>query len=283
MALVTSACASQARRSNAPASAGPTSSAAEAEATGSAAPSKSMPTAEQVKAALTPPPEAASASTSTAVPAAAAGPEAASHDSVHETAMGVEPSKALRWLENGNKRFVKGWFRKDGQSRKDVARLANGQQPHAIVISCSDSRVPPEAVFDQKLGEIFVVRTAGEALDDNVIGSVEYAVEHLGTRLIVVLGHTSCGAVKAAIQTLNGGDAGSPALNQLVGDIHPRIRASFGHEPDKEFSAQSLANAKGVVGDLAKRSEILRRAVESGRVTIKSALYDLGSGEVKFE
>ena len=118
----------------------------------------------------------------------------------------VAPDTALKWLMNGNNRFVKTQLRmKEGQKPADIKRLSSGQQPHAIVLSCSDSRVPPELVFDQKLGEIFVVRTAGEALGDNAVGSIEYAVEHLGSRLIVVMGHTSCGAVKAAHATLQKG------------------------------------------------------------------------------
>lgn len=195
---------------------------------------------------------------------------------------GVEPSKSLGWLKNGNKRFMKGHLRKDGQSRKDIDRVAKGQSPHAIVLSCSDSRVPPEVVFDQKLGEIFVVRTAGEALDNMAIGSIEYAVEHLGARLILVMGHSSCGAVNAAIKTLNGGDAGSPALNAMVADIQPRVRDLAANASPDGF-AQSFANAKGVAGDLVKRSAILQKAVESGKVTITSSLYNLDSGEVVFE
>jgi hypothetical protein len=106
---------------------------------------------------------------------------------------GVEAKTSFRWLQNGNKRFVTESLRKDGQSKKDRIRLVSGQKPHAIVLSCSDSRVPPEVLFDQKLGEIFVVRTAGEALDNTAIASIEYALEHLGSHLLVVMAHESCG------------------------------------------------------------------------------------------
>lgn len=109
----------------------------------------------------------------------------------HEAPAGVEPMQAMKWLQNGNKRYLKGFLRKDGQTKSDIQRLNSGQKPHTIIISCSDSRVPPEIVFDQRLGEIFVIRTAGETLGANALGSIEYAVEHLGTRLILVLGHTS--------------------------------------------------------------------------------------------
>ncbi|MGZ3798075.1 MAG: carbonic anhydrase, partial [Pseudobdellovibrionaceae bacterium] len=132
----------------------------------------------------------------------------------HEKAdTGVNAKTALAWLKNGNTRYLKGTLRKDGQSNKDRERLVTGQKPHTIILSCSDSRVPPEVLFDQKLGEIFVIRTAGEALDNAAIASVEYALEHLGSHLLVVMGHESCGAVKAAFSTLKGEDAGSPALD----------------------------------------------------------------------
>ena len=126
--------------------------------------------------------------------------------------------------KQGNKRFLKGNVRKDGIDSATIKKLSEGQKPHAIVLSCSDSRVPPEIIFDQKLGEVFVVRTAGQSLDSMAIASIEYAVAHLGSNLILVMGHESCGAVKAALSTLNGGDAGSPSLNKLVGDLHPRLK-----------------------------------------------------------
>ncbi|MBX2989376.1 MAG: hypothetical protein KF802_15925 [Bdellovibrionaceae bacterium] len=206
---------------------------------------------------------------------------AASHSS-HAPAVSVDPEQSLKWLKNGNRRFLKGFLRKDGQSHRDVARLSTGQQPHAIVLSCSDSRVPPEIVFDQKLGEIFTVRTAGEALNDNAVGSIEYAVEHLGARLIIVMGHTSCGAVKAALGTLDGKDAGSPALNGLVRDLHPHLQSFKGKTPSKDVEAESLANVNGVTADLLVRSEILRSRWKKGELKFQSALYHLDSGVVDF-
>lgn len=140
-------------------------------------------------------------------------------------------TQALGWLKNGNIRFTKGRTRKDGQGTADIKRLSQGQRPHTVVLSCSDSRVPPEVVFDQRLGEIFTVRVAGQVLSSSTIGSIEYAVEHLGSNLILVMGHSSCGAVKAAHGTLQGGDAGSPALNLLVKNIHPRISSYSGKAP----------------------------------------------------
>lgn len=194
-----------------------------------------------------------------------------------------EAEKALQWLQNGNKRYLKKANRSDGKSQADRDRLTKEQKPYAIVLSCSDSRVPPETVFDQALGEIFVVRTAGESLDSAVIASLEYAVEHLGPRLLVVMGHTSCGAVSAAIGANEGSSAGSPALDLLVADIRPRLpnRGPAG-TPSESLEIESSANAQGVAADLMKRSSIIRARVEKGDLVIKPALYHLDTGTVKF-
>lgn len=201
----------------------------------------------------------------------------------HAAVAGVEPEQALGWLKNGNKRFLTNRLRRDGQSKADILKLANGQHPHTMVLSCSDSRVPPEVVFDQRLGELFVVRTAGEALDANAIGSLEYAIEHLGARNLLVMGHTSCGAVKAALDTLKGGDAGSPSLNKLVADLHPRLSEFKGKEKSKNVEMETWANAKGVAKDLLKRSPILSKAVQEGKVKISTSVYYLENGHVQFE
>jgi len=195
----------------------------------------------------------------------------------------ITAATSLQWLINGNTRFQKHQLRHDGDTHKDVVRLSSGQHPHAIILSCSDSRVPPEVLFDQKLGEVFVVRTAGEALGDNAIGSIEYAVEHLGSQLLVVMGHTACGAVKAAHGTLSGGSAGSPALDSLVKDIHPRIAAFKDKKPSENFEKESWANTEGVSRDLLLRSKILREKVEKGELTIVPSLYDLHTGHVEFK
>lgn len=194
----------------------------------------------------------------------------------------VPADKAYGWLKNGNTRFVKGRTRADGISAKDRARLAQGQRPHSIILSCSDSRVPPEVVFDQKLGEIFVVRTAGEALDNNVIGSIEYAIEHLGSNLLVVMGHESCGAVKAALASLKGGSFGSPALDGLVADIKPRVQQYANSTPTQGVLEESWSNVDGVTKDLLERSAILRDAVSSGEVKVIKAMYHLESGNVEW-
>lgn len=194
------------------------------------------------------------------------------------------PLGALSSLKVGNERFISGKVRTDGQSLKDIQRLSTGQAPEAIVLSCSDSRVPPEIVFDQKLGEMFTVRSAGEALSSQAIASIEFAIAKLGSKLIVVMGHTSCGAVKAAVDTLGGASAGSENLDQLVKDIKPRLRSeTAGKIRSQDLAEESLANAKGVARDLMVRSKIISAAVNSGKVKIAVALYNLSDGRVTFE
>ncbi len=196
----------------------------------------------------------------------------------------ADGASAFDELKKGNKRFISGKVRTDGQAHADITRLSTGQSPRAIVLSCSDSRVPPEAVFDQKLGELFTVRSAGETLSPESIASIEFAIEKLQSHLIVVLGHTNCGAVKAAIETVNGKSAGSPNLDKLVHDIQPHLKSPVSAQgPSKDLKEESWANAKGISKDLLKRSEIISKAVESGRVVIKVGLYNLADGTVEFE
>lgn len=204
-------------------------------------------------------------------------------DSHHERKVGeVSSLNALKKLKEGNDRFYNVKVRTDGISPTQRDKLSKGQQPYAIILSCSDSRVPPEIIFDQKLGEIFVIRVAGESLDSSVIGSIEYAVAHLGSNLIVVMGHDSCGAVKAALDTLKGGDAGSSALNKLVADIHPRLERFKNLSRTDDVVVESWVNVEGVAKDLLERSKIVHEAVESGTLKIERALYHLASGKVEW-
>jgi carbonic anhydrase len=212
-------------------------------------------------------------------PAPAIQPPTTINKTAHD---GTDPDKALLWLKNGNIRFRKGSLRKDGQAAADREKLSTGQKPHTIILSCSDSRVPPEIVFDQKLGEIFVVRTAGESVDSSVLASLEYAVEHLGTRLILVLAHESCGAVMAAIDTPVGKSAGSPHIDKMIAEIQSRLKMFSAQPKSKNIHSESIANAKGVALDLLKRSEILRHASESGEIKVQTAIYHLDNGTVDF-
>jgi len=205
-------------------------------------------------------------------------------EAAHEVRLKGElsPEKSLLILKGGNKRYISAHTLQSGISLKDRQKLVAGQKPYAIVLSCSDSRVPPEIVFDQKLGQIFVVRTAGQSLDYAAIASIEYALEHLGSNLIVVMGHESCGAVKAALATLKGGDAGSPWLNKLVADLHPHLKRFSALSQTDGVIVESWANVEGVAKDLLERSEIVSKLVKTGEVKIQNALYHLGSGEVEW-
>ncbi|NUM58249.1 MAG: hypothetical protein HUU56_06440 [Bdellovibrionaceae bacterium] len=205
-----------------------------------------------------------------------------SHHASSDKSDSVPAEKALGWLKNGNTRFMKGYFRKDGASKKDIERLSSGQKPHSIILSCSDSRVPPEVLFDQKLGEIFVVRTAGQSLDSASLASIEYAVEHLGSQLLVVMGHSSCGAVKAAFGAAPGTDIGSPHLNALVADIQPRIASKMKAKPSESYVAEGWDNTMGAVTELMEKSKIVREAVKNNHLRIESALYHLNSGAVEW-
>lgn len=178
-------------------------------------------------------------------------------------------------LKDGNKRFVADKL--DGKlqdsSRRDS--LTSGQQPYAIILSCADSRVVPELAFDAGLGELFVIRVAGNIANNSSIASIEYAVAHLGSAVIVVLGHQSCGAVTAAI---GGGDNGHN-LNHLLSHITPAIAASAEGASVNDVVKK---NAEMTAEELKSRSAIIRDAANSGKVSIVPAYYNLDSGKVDF-
>lgn len=191
---------------------------------------------------------------------------------------GITPDEALKKLMDGNARFMKD--DKEYINWGDVRRkeLAKGQNPFAVILSCSDSRVPPEHVFDQELGDIFVVRVAGNVADPIELGSVEYAAEHLNVPLVMVMGHRSCGAVKATVA------GGKPEGNiaAIVKKITPAVNSAKKRAKDKEavLDAAIEDNAKLTAKTLTEKSEILKHLVESGKVKIVSAVYDLHTGKV---
>ena len=178
-------------------------------------------------------------------------------------------------LQEGNDRFVADKL--DGKLQDSARRtnLTGGQEPYAIVLSCADSRVVPELAFDTGLGELFVVRVAGNVANSSSVASIEYAVAHCGSQVIVVLGHQSCGAVTAAI---NGGDNGYN-LNHLLAHITPAINASDANATIEDVVRMNAAlNAK----ELVDRSKIIGDAVRKGDVQILPAYYNLDSGKVEF-
>ncbi|MEM6966502.1 MAG: carbonic anhydrase [Bacteroidota bacterium] len=181
---------------------------------------------------------------------------------------------ALARLKAGNKNFVADKLNGELQDSTRRGDLTGGQRPYAIILSCADSRVIPELTFDTGLGEIFVIRVAGNIANTSSTASIEYAVAHLGVNLIVVLGHESCGAVTAAIA---GGDNGYN-LNHLLSHITPAISASR----KKDVTSVVKKNAKMTCNDLTARSAIITKAVEKGGLKIVPAYYNLGSGKVNF-
>ena len=183
--------------------------------------------------------------------------------------------EVIQRLKDGNARFVTDQLNgnlQDGQ-RRDA--LVGGQAPFAIILSCADSRVVPELAFDTGLGELFTVRVAGNVANSSSIGSIEYAVAHCGTKVIVVLGHQSCGAVTAAG---NGGDNGYN-INHLLSHITPAIAAAGA---DASLTDVVKKNAEMTVSSLIERSGIIKAAVASNEVEIVPAYYNLDSGKVDF-
>lgn len=189
----------------------------------------------------------------------------------------VTADVARQKLLDGNKHFVEAKLLHPDQSAERRTEVAKGQHPFAAVVSCSDSRVPPEIIFDQGVGDLFVVRLAGNILDDAAIGSLEYAVEHLGVSAIVVLGHERCGAVEA---TLKGGEAPGH-IGSLTHAIQPAVEKTKGLPGDALDNAVRANVANGV--ELLKESApILKEAVEKHHLTVIGARYDLDDGAVTF-
>lgn len=190
-------------------------------------------------------------------------------------------SEAIQLLKSGNKRFTSGQIAtKDISNDRRQELVTKGQKPFATVITCSDSRVPPELLFDQALGDLFVVRTAGNILDPIALGSVEYGVEHLLTPLVVVMGHEKCGAVQA---TVDGGEAPG-SIGAIVAKIKPSLEKAkaAGASGNELYEKTADENIKSTIADL-KRSPIIKHFLEDDKVIVIGAKYHLGSGEVVFD
>ncbi len=190
------------------------------------------------------------------------------------TTPSVGPDEALSRLKAGNHRFANSKVSAGKPVAARRAETAQAQHPFAVVVACADSRSAPEIIFDQTIGDLFVIRTAGNLVDDYALGSIEYAVSHLGTRLIVVLGHARCGAVKAAL----GGDSAPGHINSLVRDIQPAVTAAKGKEGD------ALTNA--VHANDADVAEKIRKQAQLGdlasQVRVVEGYYDLDTGKVEW-
>jgi len=192
------------------------------------------------------------------------------------------PAQVWREMARGNERFVAGT---PAHPRQDVERrteVAAGQTPHAALFGCSDSRLAAEIIFDKGLGDLFVVRNAGQVISDSVIGSLEYAVAVLDVPLIVVLGHDECGAVRAAIDSEKPDAAPLPPhIAQLIAPIRPavkRVHVEDGEEPDiLEVGREHL---RDTVAELVERSELIGAAIAEGTLAVVGANYRLREGHV---
>jgi carbonic anhydrase len=188
---------------------------------------------------------------------------------------GLPADQAIARLLEGNRRFVRNKEQHPDEGLARRKELEGGQHPFAVILSCADSRVPPELVFDQGLGDLFVIRVAGNIAADDELGSIEYAVEHLHTKLVLVLGHEKCGAVTAAVQ---GGDA--PAhLKPLLSAIQPSVEETKDLPGDKVHNCV-LANARRVARQVRESEPVLREAVQKEGVRVVAADYALDSGVV---
>lgn len=195
---------------------------------------------------------------------------------------GPPADEVLQLLLEGNQRFVKGEAAGPRRRPDDFRPLAEGQHPMAVIVGCADSRVSPELLFDQGIGDLFVVRVAGNVVSGAgppVKGSIEYGVAELGVSLVMVLGHTKCGAVKAAIQHMNDRDPLPGALGLLVNSIRPAVAKTKGMPGDPLDNA-IRANVGIGVEQLRSLQPIVAPAVKRGRVKVVGAVYDLRTGGV---
>lgn len=195
-----------------------------------------------------------------------------------------DPDAVLAKLIEGNKRFAAGKTSLLSRRRpEDFAKLAEGQAPHAVIVACSDSRVAPELIFDQGIGDLFVVRVAGNVVNGagaTMKGSVEFAVAELGARLIMVLGHTQCGAVKAAVAHIDANDTLPGAIRDLVDLVRPAAAAVRGKPGDKVENAIK-ANVRQGVERLKGLDPILSKHVAEAKIKVVGGVYDLRTGLIE--
>ena len=189
----------------------------------------------------------------------------------------MRPADALAALVSGNRRFVNG-RPEHGHEVAAAAAASGGQQPHAVVLGCIDSRVPLEAIFDQTFGSICVVRSGGHAVDRAVLGSVGFAVEALGVPLVMVLGHVRCGAVIATVEALRAGETPQGDVGYLVGEIAPAVHAVGLDDPDVADKAMR-AHVRRTVRRMREVTGV-PEAIAAGRVDVVGAVYDLDTGWV---
>lgn len=199
-----------------------------------------------------------------------------------ETQNTMTPEKAVQFLKEGNERFQNN-LKANRNLLQQVNETSDGQFPFAVILSCIDSRVSAELVFDQGLGDIFSVRIAGNFINDDILGSMEFGCKVAGSKLIVVLGHTSCGAVKGACDKVELGK-----LTGMLNKIQPAVNSVKGDYADKSSAnadfVQEVAvnNVKLTVNAITDRSEVLKEMVDNNEIKIVGAMYDVASGKVDF-
>lgn len=189
---------------------------------------------------------------------------------------GVSPDEALIKLKEGNKRFSSNHLKHPNQNAKRRIEIEKSQHPFVIIISCSDSRVPPQIIFDQGLGDIFEIQNAGNVTDEHVMGSVEYAVIHLGVKLIVVMGHQNCGAVNAAI---DGGEQ-TDNINSIISSIEPAV--NLAKKQSGSLVDNAIKNNVQITRENIENDKNLKKYINSNGVKVISAYYHLDSGQVDF-
>ena len=196
----------------------------------------------------------------------------------------MSADQALATLKDGNAKFLTDSPLRAVQGRDRRLEIARGQTPFAVLVSCSDSRVPPEVLFGRGLGELFIVRNAGNTVDTVALGSIEYAVAVLGVPLIVVLGHERCGAVEAALSVVEKNTIFPGSLNQMIEPILPAalFARSSGAKGEDLLDAAVRENVKRVVTRLRTSDAVLVEPIRAGRVKVVGARYDLDDGEVEF-
>lgn len=197
---------------------------------------------------------------------------------------GVSADTALAQLLEGNKRFLRGESKHPHASADYRASLADAQHPFATILACSDSRVTPVLIFDQGVGDLFVIRVAGNVVDEDVAGSIEYAVDHLSTKLLIVMGHKNCGAVTAAYHAFVARDLTEREpheIESLLMRIEPAVEDVEQSMPvDQQIDWAIAKNVRLSIDNLCRFPDV-RRAIEAGRLVIRGAIYDLATGEVK--
>src|SRR6266498_3335579 len=193
------------------------------------------------------------------------------------------PRQALDRLMAGNAKFVKGKLESVNAIAERRADVAGKQKPWAIVLTCADSRVPPEHIFDQSLGDLFVCRVAGNTLEAQIVGSMEYAIEHFHSPLLMVLGHQRCGAVKDTVKLVEKGAKAPGSIQKVVDAIAPIVRATKrGSLGDEAYLDRVIrANANAVARALPRRSRIVAHAVGAGKLRVLAAEYSLDTGKVR--